>query len=41
MEIPILDWNGNGRVDPQDIALSLAIAEAEEEEDDDEDDEHP
>ena len=31
MEIPILDWNGNGRVDPQDIALSLAIAEAEEE----------
>ncbi len=38
MEIPILDWNGNGRVDPQDIALSLAIAEAEEG-DDDEDDE--
>lgn len=39
MEIPILDWNGNGRVDPQDIALSLAIAEAEEEEENDEDDE--
>lgn len=38
MEIPILDWNGNGRVDPQDIALSLAIAEAEEE-DAEEDDE--
>ena len=38
MEIPILDWNGNGRVDPQDIALSIAIAEAEEG-DDDEDDE--
>ena len=37
MDIPLLDWNGNGRVDPQDIALSLAIAEAEEE--DDEDDE--
>ena len=37
MDIPILDWNGNGRVDPQDIALSLAIAEAEEK--DDEDDE--
>ena len=37
MEIPFLDWNGNGRVDPQNIALSLAIAEAEEE--DDEDDE--
>ena len=39
MEIPILDWNGNGRVDPQDIALSLAIAEAEEEEENDEDNE--
>lgn len=39
MEIPILDWNGNGRVDPQDIALSLAIAETEEEEENDEDDE--
>ena len=37
MEIPILDWNGNGRVDPQDIALSLAIAEAEEGEDDEDD----
>ena len=37
MEIPILDWNGNGRVDPQAIALSLAIAGSEEE--DDEDDE--
>ena len=39
MDIPILDWNGNGRVDPQDIALSLAIAETEEEEENDEDDE--
>ena len=39
MEIPILDWNGNGRVDPQDIALSLAIAGSEEEEENDEDDE--
>lgn len=36
MEIPILDWNGNGRVDPQDIALSLAIAETEEEDEEDE-----
>ena len=35
MEIPILDWNGNGRVDPQDIALSLAIAGTEEENDED------
>ena len=37
MEIPILDWNGNGRVDPQDIALSLAIAGTDEQ--DGEDDE--
>ena len=36
MEISILDWNGNGRVDPQDIALSLAIAETEEEDEEDE-----
>ena len=36
MEIPILDWNGNGRVDPQDIALSLAIAETEAEDKEDE-----
>ena len=36
MEIPILDWNGNGRIDPQDIALTLAMAEAAEEEEDDE-----
>ena len=36
MEIPILDWNGNGRVDPQDIALSLAIAGTAEEDAEDE-----
>ena len=37
-EIPLIDWNGNGKIDPQDIALSLAIAESECEatEDDDE-----
>ena len=35
-EIPLIDWDGNGRIDPQDIALSLAIAEDEEEIDDDE-----
>ena len=34
---PLIDWNGNGRIDPEDIAISLAIAE--EEETDDEDDE--
>ncbi len=28
-EIPLIDWNGNGKIDPQDIALSLAIAESE------------
>ena len=33
--IPFIDWNGNGRIDPQDIALGLAIAEEEEEEEDD------
>ncbi len=33
-EIPLIDWDGNGRIDPSDIALSLAIAESEEAEDD-------
>lgn len=36
MCIPLIDWNGNGRVDPQDIALGLAIAEEEEEAEDEE-----
>ncbi len=27
---PLIDWNGNGRIDPEDIAISLAIAEEEE-----------
>ena len=36
-EIPLIDWHGNGRIDPSDIALSLAIAESEETEDDDDD----
>lgn len=31
-EIPLIDWNGNGKIDPQDIALSLAVAESESEE---------
>lgn len=35
---PLIDWNGNGRIDPADLAVSLAIAE-EEETDDEEDDE--
>lgn len=37
--VPFLDWNGNGKVDPQDIALTLAIAESDEAEDNEEDDE--
>lgn len=32
-EIPLIDWNGNGRIDPEDIAISLAVAESEEEDD--------
>ena len=24
---PFIDWNGNGRLDPEDIAISLAIVE--------------
>ena len=35
-EIPLIDWDGNGRIDPNDIALSLAIAEDIEEETDEE-----
>ncbi len=38
-EIPLIDWNGNGRLDPEDIALALAIAEDMDEPEDDEDDE--
>ncbi len=34
-EIPLIDWNGNGKIDPSDIALSLAIVESEELEQDD------
>ena len=31
-KIPIIDWNGNGRLfDPDDIAVTLAIAETLEE----------
>ena len=37
---PMIDWNGNGKIDASDIAISLARAEEEEREreiDDDED----
>ena len=37
-EIPLIDWNGNGRIDPNDIALTLAMQEAAAEEDEEEDD---
>ena len=33
-----IDWNGNGKIDAQDIALSLAMAEEAEEDDDEEED---
>ena len=36
-EIPFLDWNGSGTLDPADIALSLAIAESLEEDEDEAD----
>ena len=35
-EIPFIDWDGNGQIDPSDIALTLAMRESmekEEEED--------
>ena len=34
---PPIDWNGNGQIDPSDIAISLAIAEEEERADESED----
>ena len=37
--VPFIDWNGNGQLDPQDIALTLAIAESEESEEEDDVDE--
>ena len=36
--VPFIDWNGNGRIDPNDIAISLAIAEEEAKLEDDDDD---
>ncbi len=31
-EIPLIDWNGNGCIDPNDVALTLAMQEAAEQE---------
>ena len=28
-EIPFVDWNGSGEIDPSDIALTLAMRESE------------
>ena len=36
---PLIDWNGNGQIDPSDVAISLAIAEEEQMDGKDEDDE--
>ena len=33
---PLIDWNGNGLIDPSDIAVTLAAAEEEETDDEDE-----
>ena len=33
---PLIDWNGNGQIDPSDIAITLAAAEEEEMGDEDE-----
>ena len=35
--IPLIDWNGNRRIDPSDIAQTLAMNEAMEQEDEDDD----
>lgn len=37
LDIPLVDWNGSGQIDPSDLAISLAMAEAEAEEEDGED----
>lgn len=36
-EVIIMDWNGNGRIDPEDIAISLAMAEEADEEEENHD----
>ena len=30
MEVPFIDWNGNGMIDSSDIAISLAMQSEEE-----------
>ena len=36
MCVPFIDWNGNGHIDPSDIAITLAAAEEAETDDEDE-----
>ena len=38
---PLIDWDGNGQIDPSDIAISLAIAEEEEMDEETEGIRHP
>ena len=40
-EIPLIDWNGSGRIDPQDIAQTLAMAEAAAWDDEEDEDDEP
>ncbi len=35
---PLIDWNGDGQIDPSDIAITLAAAEAEVMDDEDDED---
>lgn len=37
--IPFIDWNHNGKIDPSDIAISLAISEETEKQEKDKTDE--
>ena len=39
MRGPLIDWNGNGLIDPSDIAITLAAAEEEGMGDEDDEDE--
>ena len=38
-EGPFIDWDGSGRIDPSDIALTLAMRESMDEEDDEDEEE--
>ena len=38
-DIPLVDWNGNGRIDSSDIATSLAMGTGDNDDDDEDEDE--